>query len=305
MTDVTICICTYQRRELLTCLLESLCRLGNDGPTFAVVIVDNDPSRTAEPIVRTYLAQIPELQYACQPTRSISAARNLSVEIARDRTDSPYIGFLDDDEQVDPGWLKAMCRAIAEFGAGAGAVAGPVEPTYESGVAEWVIRGGLWERPSYRRGELAPRRSIANVMVPRAVFESIPDPFGTSFVRPGGEDSFFLLRLERLGIVPRWCDDAIVYEWIPLGRTRARYMLERAYHAGITTTECVRALDGTRRASVGRVVKCLIRIVEGSVLAVALLPRGRARSLSALRMAAAALGGLRPYLARGLASSGR
>src|SRR4051812_23209930 len=62
--DVAICIPTCRRPVFLAHLLETLTALETDAVSFRTVIVDNDASRSAEPVVRSFSHRLPGMIYA-------------------------------------------------------------------------------------------------------------------------------------------------------------------------------------------------------------------------------------------------
>ena len=66
---ISICIPTYMRPIMLGRLLGSLAALDTGGAAVHVVVVDNDPSGSAEPTVRRFESLIPNLVYQVEPRR--------------------------------------------------------------------------------------------------------------------------------------------------------------------------------------------------------------------------------------------
>src|SRR5512139_278065 len=103
---ISVCVCTYRRNELLQRLLRSLA-LQRTGGLFgySVVVVDNDAGGHArETVARIEAEQLLDITYSIEPERTIPAARNHALRLARGN----YIGIIDDDEFPPPHWLLRM-----------------------------------------------------------------------------------------------------------------------------------------------------------------------------------------------------
>src|SRR3954451_23854808 len=78
---ITDCVCTYRRPELLSSLLVQLADQENqDLFSHQVVVVDNDLSESAKPVVEKVAGntQVP-MSYHVEPRRNIALARNKAL----------------------------------------------------------------------------------------------------------------------------------------------------------------------------------------------------------------------------------
>src|SRR5262249_18304573 len=74
---VSVCICTFRRPEMLRRLL---LELDGQAGSFSVLIIDNDPSASARPIVESLYGLLSyDLRYVLETERNISAARNRAL----------------------------------------------------------------------------------------------------------------------------------------------------------------------------------------------------------------------------------
>lgn len=124
LDHITVCICTLQRPCLLRRLLPDLAGQEAEGKfTLSAVVADNDQAQSARPVVQEFSATLPvAIHYVTEPRRSISHARNKSLEPAKGR----YIAFIDDGEFPAPDWLLKHYLALAERRVAG--VFGPVRP---------------------------------------------------------------------------------------------------------------------------------------------------------------------------------
>jgi glycosyltransferase involved in cell wall biosynthesis len=221
---ISVCVCTYQRPTLLKHLLRTLRNQRTDGLfTYSVVVVDNDVAESARQIVID-AADGMEIGYWVEPTRNIAMARNKAVQSAV----GDFVAFIDDDEFPVPDWLYHAYRASVAYGADA--VLGPVKPQFETPPPAWVVKGGLFERPTYPTGTVLAWHNTrtGNVLLKRRLFER--HLFRPEFRH--SEDQDFFKRIMQAGHVAVWCDDATVFEIQRLDRFRVGYFLKRALLRG-------------------------------------------------------------------------
>lgn len=286
--DISIVIPSYRRPDGLARAIASVLAQEGvaDAATREIVVVDNDPECSAEPIVASLApnAAVP-IRYISEPRRGISHARNTGVASAAGR----YLAFVDDDLQVEPGWLAALLATLRETGADA--AVGPTYPSYPPGAdvhpycAEVYVRD--LQAPS---GTPLGDWSIASSIFVKERYFSDPAPFDPQLGLTGGEDTVLLRQktLERRRLV--WCAEAIAHETIPADRLDPNYLVRRVFRGGQTTTyvcTAVRPREGGR--AVRHMIGGLVQFLTWG--AVALVQRLAGRdSLSARGRAASGLG---------------
>lgn len=110
MTDVpevSAIITTYRRADVLPRAIRSV--LDQTVDHIEVIVVDDEPSEEAADVVRRIAD--PRVSYIAHETnRGLSAARNTGVRAAR----SPYVAFLDDDDEWAPEKLERQLEAMDE-----------------------------------------------------------------------------------------------------------------------------------------------------------------------------------------------
>lgn len=184
---VTICIATYRRPAGLAALLASLDRIDAADPPVEIhiIVVDNDPQSPASGSLGDVvsLSRWP-LQYAFEPTVGVSAARNRLLSLVP--AHATFVAFLDDDEVVEQGWLRAMLATQRRTDADA--VQGPVQPVFEGTPPIWVSDSDLFQLGPFEDG--APLRFAAtnNVLVRKSFLDQHALRFDMRFNLTGGED---------------------------------------------------------------------------------------------------------------------
>ncbi len=234
-SHVTVCICTFKRADLLRQLLNRL----NDQQTeslfsYSVVVADNDSMRSAQQVVTAFssTAHIP-VAYCFEPQRNIALARNSALQHA----ESDLIAFIDDDEFPADDWLCNLFKAHVTYAVDG--VLGPVKPYFESNPPGWVEKGRFFERPTHDTGfEVSWSESrTGNVLLSRRILSGVAMPFRPEF-DTGGEDVDFFRRMAEKGCVFVWCNEAVVYEFVPSSRCRRSFLLKRALLRGSNFPKC-------------------------------------------------------------------
>jgi glycosyltransferase involved in cell wall biosynthesis len=225
---ICVCVCTYQRPQLLKRLLVALAAQETGGQfTFSIVVADNDQSRSAETVVSEFVATSDvAVAYCVEPQQNIALARNKAVANAA----GDYIAFIDDDEVPEKDWLQTLFVACNKYGVDG--VLGPVKPSFEDGVPRWIVKGGFYDRECYETGRVLVhgQTRTGNVLMREPVLRDTDPPFRQEF-RAGEDVDFFRRAIER-GRVFIWCNEAVVYEAVPPTRWKRMYLLRKAMLRG-------------------------------------------------------------------------
>lgn len=287
--NISICIPTLMRPVMLGRLLGSLTALDTGGAAVHVVVVDNDPSGSAEPTVRRFESLIPNLVYQVEPRRGLAAARNRLVAIAAS-LGSDYLIFVDDDEWVEPSWLLSFVRLAA---AGrADVLRGPVYPEYDEGMPPWIIASKFFGGPEYPTGTPLRMTDTCNTMIRLDWLCKFDGPFDPRFDLMGGEDTHFFERIHRLDARFVWCAEAIAHERVPLSRGKVGWIIKRAFRVGVSYSQCVLMLDGAIHRRLFRTARAIARIGQGVLFLVPSLFLGRAALVRSLWFCARGVGGI-------------
>ncbi len=274
----SVVICTFNRLAMLRDAVESCLRDGSRrGTAFEVVIADNSPSGHASAFAAGLAAAGRPVRWAPASPPNISVARNAGLRAAG----AELVAFLDDDLQVEPGWLDHLIDTLAQTGADV--AVGPVRPRFAAGAPpDWdpaasrftrvlpvpsgtaLIAGG----PGRTRGFAI---STASSLWRAATCFTDPLPFDPAFGASGGEDLDLFLRLEGRGRRFVWCAEAGVWETVPAGRTGLRYQAMRAYSgAQVYTAAAVRHAPAPSRSAAGIMARGAAQAVGGSAALAAL-----------------------------------
>lgn len=226
---ISVCICTYQRPTQLKQLLQSLDQQATKGLfNFSIIVVDNDARQSGRSIVESWAGRSSsQITYAVEPRQNIALARNASVAMAT----GELVAFVDDDEEPSRDWLLRLYEILIEYGVDG--VIGPVVPRFEKNAPFWAVNGGVFQRPSFKTGEVIDWRVTAtnNALVRREVLLECDGPFRPQF-GAGGEDQDLFRRAMSQGRVFVWSADAVCYEPVAPERTKVAFQLRRALLRG-------------------------------------------------------------------------
>jgi succinoglycan biosynthesis protein ExoM len=268
---ISVCICTYKRRQLLKRLLQTLEKQETNGLfTFSIVITDNDESRSAEPVVSEFSVSAGiSTTYCVESQQNISLARNRAIANAT----GDFVAFIDDDEFPAKRWLLTLFEACRKYDADG--VLGPVKCHFDEKPPDWVIKGKFYERPTYPTGFVIDwtKGRTGNVLLKRQIFEDGKTAFSPEFHRAGDQD--FFRRMIAKGHVFIWCNEAVAYEVVPPIRWTRAFMLKRALLRGT-----IRMQHPTSRAR--KIAKALIAVPAYAVALPFSLLLGHHRFMSLL-----------------------
>lgn len=184
--SVTLAIVTFQRPDQLARLLPHVLTqaAGMQGRQVGVLIVDNDPQRSARDLVASANSGDVEIRYVHEAVPGIAAARNRALDEAR----TDLLVFIDDDEEPSPQWLDRLVHTHAT--SDAAAVAGPVLPLYPQPPAEWIAAGPFQRSPEFEDGTLIGHAATGNLLVDLDQIRRIGARMPAIGTR-GGEDVIF------------------------------------------------------------------------------------------------------------------
>lgn len=271
---VAIGVLTFLRPVGLRRLLEHLVALRvPDDVMVRVVVVDNDPERSAEPVVAEFADQPIDVYYVCESTRGITPGRNRTVAEAR-AWGADHVCCIDDDEWPADDWLTQLLAT--QVATGADVVTGPVLPVFDEPPPAWVIQGGFFDRPRYPHNSEIGYATTSSVLMDMELFDGWDEPFDHDFGLSGGSDTHLFAQLKDRGCTIVWSDTALVYEAIPASRVDTRWILRREYRRGQTLSRSLRRRSPTGWQLVRRIGNAVVQLGRGSLEVVIGVVRGRA-----------------------------
>jgi glycosyltransferase involved in cell wall biosynthesis len=131
---ITICICTYNRYDVLPLALESAVGQTMSRDQYRVIVVDNSPDHAAAEAFGAAWHDGDFLDYRIERTPGLSNARNVGAR----ECGTEVIAYMDDDAIASPGWAAALLEGYDRFGAGVAAVGGRVDPIWGAPRPQWL-----------------------------------------------------------------------------------------------------------------------------------------------------------------------
>jgi glycosyltransferase involved in cell wall biosynthesis len=266
--NVTVAVCTWNRRDLLARTLEEFTRLRVDpGVAWEVLVIDNGSTDgTAE-----FLASRPpdglRLRWVVESRTGLSSARNRAL--AENRSD--LILFVDDDVLVDPDLLNALVAA-SRRNPDAAAFGGVIQPWFVTD-PDPILASAF---PALRRGfcgidgspvesPLATGHHLvgANMAYRRAAVEGLAfredlGPCGSATV--GGDEIDFQERLRARGGIILWVPTMRLRHYVDPTRMTLPYLLRFAEDAGRKEVRLHGVPRGARIAGIPRwLVGCALK----------------------------------------------
>lgn len=245
---VAICIATADRPVGLRRLLASLpAGIRDAGADVAVVVVDNAAGGAAQLDAGelTALAQRP-VTLLREPRSGIPYARNRAMEHAVGAAD--VLVFVDDDEEVQPNWLRAHLEGLATLHADV--TVGPVVPIMPASASAWAADGDFHRGLHLASGAVMHTAPTGNTAIRAAVIAGVTPWFDPSLAKTGGSDSEYFERVTRAGHRIVWVEQARVHEHVPPERARLGWVLRRAYRVGAVGSMISRSRSRSRSAEV-------------------------------------------------------
>jgi glycosyltransferase involved in cell wall biosynthesis len=239
---IDLLIPTYNRANLLKDCLESVAVARHPRDlAVTVVVVDNNSSDHTKEVVQAFL-ELPDLsvRYVFVGRPGKSAALNDALA----QTSGELVGFIDDDEQLDPSWFEVVYK---EFAAASDIqfIGGQYHPRWEHEPPPWISRSYIGaigivlrtNRVTYSPdfpgimmgGNAVIRRSSLQKVLP------YPEHIGKIGKKiRSGEDEVIYHRLLRIGALGVDVPELIIYHWIPAERMTKKYFRKWVIGRGIS-----------------------------------------------------------------------
>jgi glucosyl-dolichyl phosphate glucuronosyltransferase len=243
--DLDVVIPTFNRPELLLLTLTSFRKaICPEGLRLKIIVVDNNSSIENSELNKAACAHFPELDvaYVLEQRQGRSFALNRGIA----ESTSAFLGFIDDDEEVDSRWLQVVFHHISkndfDF------IGGPYKPNWQSPPPDWLpvhigsykgVLGWIEQSETMRPFEDFGGTLVGgNAIIRRSTIEKTGG-FSTELGRSGknlmgGEDEEFHRRLDSIGAKGIYDPELIIFHLIPTTRMSKKYHLRWAFWSGVS-----------------------------------------------------------------------
>lgn len=238
-SDVTVsavvCAYTDARRELLNSSIEAILAQLRADDQLVVVIDYND--ELLNRVSKQYGSRAKVVPNTNE--RGICGARNSGIETS----DRSVVAFVDDDAQVQPGWLERLVENYRDPAvAGVGGNAQPVWPTERPSwfptEFDWVVgcsHRGLPVHPTPVRNLLGCNMSFRrSALEDVGGFNSKIGQVGTNLVRCDETELCIRLNQKSPASLLMLDPEIKVRHWVSDDRTRPSYFLRRCFWEGLS-----------------------------------------------------------------------
>ena len=258
--SVAVYVCTYERNEALSAMLDSLevaAARAQPDIDLAVVVVDDNADGRAQDVVQASRRDFPlGLHYRHCGQGNIAAARNAGVEAAMELAD--WVAMVDDDQVVVPSWLTELMRVQAATKADA--ITAPVYARFPEDSPHWLHDqpfAQLWCTAPKPDGAPVTDLQTANSMIRTSFLREHPEVrFSPDLGRVGGEDMVFYRAALAAGLKAHYSRDAVSWEIEPPERATYGYQLRRClWHGNTEAVTSIRAGRARRAKLVARAGK--------------------------------------------------
>jgi succinoglycan biosynthesis protein ExoM len=231
-SKISISICTRERPQMLSRLLESLAdMLYPDDLFVSIDIFENGDTKTLTEIIQKVSKRIPiDVNHHWEQRLGIPIVRNTALKAAKD-ADVTHIIFIDDDERVDQLWLQNLWNYYMQCDEDTviqGAVISSIETKKNPHLH------CQFQRPVKSTGETLDWCATNNVLINLKVLFDHQLWFDETRPLAGGTDSKLFHQAHACGIPMRYCAEAIVYEDIPEERVGIAWLGKRHFRIGLT-----------------------------------------------------------------------
>lgn len=244
--NVSVVVCTYARPDLVAEALHSVIRQ-SCAPAYEVVVVDNDPHRSAEHVVERAGQRGQSVRYVAEPAVGLSRARLTGWREAR----GDIVAFLDDDAVADAGWVAGVAQGFAGSADRVACIGGRVEPVFEAAVPpgwppSWTGRFDLGTLPrAFGPGEFAWGCNMAFRRSWLSRVGAFSQDLGRRGDRPvANEDVLVQKQIDRAGGTRLWWPDASIHHLQPRERLTREWVRRRSYWQGVSDSWMDHYLDG-------------------------------------------------------------
>ncbi len=237
---VSIIVCTHNRADLLSCIIDQLRAQNYPADSFEIIIIDNNSTDQTRQVVEEYITKPgAPVRYVFEGRSGITFVRNRGAE----ESHYPYLAYVDDDCRVGSDWLSQLVRGF-DLQENVGAIGGRVTLDWGqqerpkwlgSGFEPWLAENS---RLGYQPRLLDKKNQImeGNMAISREAWHLAGgflgmEQFGSRNMS-AGEVLYMLYQLRKSGYQVAFVPQAVAMHRMGI-YTRCRF-LHRAYWQGVS-----------------------------------------------------------------------
>jgi succinoglycan biosynthesis protein ExoM len=276
---VVIGIPTFKRPVGLKRLLDSLAKLEGVQPHILVVDNEGENGQGLKAVNEVLKAGYPwPITAVPEPARGISQARNTLLSEGFGTLKADFLAMIDDDEWVEPHWLRALLEMQAQTDADV--VESHVKPDFPDNPPSWAYATSLYTRPVKKAGDIPLVYGTTSVLVAATLVPKMAVPkFNPAFSLTGGGDEEFFRRAKAAGATFACAPASVAWEVFESSRVNVKWALRRAFRVAQGNLR-VRRLHGlSLLGAVREALVVLAGLAVGAALTITLCwhPRYRLR----------------------------
>jgi glucosyl-dolichyl phosphate glucuronosyltransferase len=279
--EISVIICTYNRREYIIDSLESLNKQTLDKKKFETIVINNNSPDDTEVLVLNYIKDHPELNviYQLEKQQGASFARNTGALLSN----SPLLVFMDDDAVAEPDYLENILNFYRKHSHISG-LGGRIIPRYIPEEPKWMsyyvssLVGNFDYSETVREFEPGKYPLESNMIIRKDDFNlvggfntALPGVKGT--LRIGGEGKDFFLKLQNEGKRIYYDPSIIVHHVVEVKKLTPEYMYRVA--SGIGRGERVRTKAINQWKFIKKILEYLYKLAGSIVLGMLYALKGK------------------------------
>ena len=292
MAKLSLIIATYNRAAQLLVSLQSLAGQTADNEMWECIVVDNNSTDNTHAVFESFAAQHPHLRLkiVCETRQGLSHARNRGIA----ESCGDYIAIIDDDEHVNPDFIKAytdLFDAHPEYSVAGGRVIAEypdnVRPQQISPLVEQALANPMDYGDKVRPfpagripagGNMAFRRET---LLRYGCFEVSLGRTGKQLT--GGEESDLFERMASDGIEFIYVPDAVIWHVIPQSKLSLDYIRRLAYGTGISQYRRAVLHNRVARLYAAEILKWIATLLLAAMYTLTLQPQ-KGKWLTVMRL---------------------
>jgi glycosyltransferase involved in cell wall biosynthesis len=261
LPNVSIIICTYNRKNLLKMCLNSIYAQDYPQSNFEVIVVDGGSSDGTEKLCKEF----PKIRFIVESKHGLAHARNKGAELAH----GSIVVYTDDDCIVDKNWLRNLIAGFY-YSKNVVGVGGPVYPLHPEIIPKKIhVKAALGLYDNGDSMKLTEGIITSNAAFKKEIFKITKFNEGLGVTRRGnlilcGEDTAFCQAIKNLGYNLLYTPYAKVYHQIPKTRVKVSYIIKHALHSGISRTRMLINVKQSRvwavRYALGQLIQCVLKV---------------------------------------------